>query len=92
MAKLNARSHRTGRKPTLRNDIVEFLKTQNSAMTALDISIALGLHKSAPYRPLNELVSMGLVIKALGVDGAEFSLDKKYYEYLKVTEPRRVQE
>jgi DNA-binding transcriptional regulator GbsR (MarR family) len=88
--KLNARTHYTGRFPTLRNDIVEFLLRQTAPVTAFDIAKALVLSKSAPYRPLKELIEMKLVEKNMGIDGAEFILDKEFYEYLKLRDPRRI--
>lgn len=88
--KLNARTHYTGRFPTLRNNVVEFLLRQTGPVTAFDIAKALDLSKSAPYRPLKELIEMKLVEKSMGIDGAEFTLDKEFYEYLKLIEPRRV--
>ena len=88
--KLNARTHYTGRFPTLRNNVVEFLFKQSGPVTAFDIAKALDLSKSAPYRPLKELIEMKLVEKNMGVDGAEFILDKEFYEYLKISESRRI--
>lgn len=92
MSKFNTRSHHTGRRPKLRDTVLEFMKKQSVPVTALEVSTALELHKSAPYRVLNELMQMSLVQKSLGLDGAEFILDKEYYNYLKETEPRRVTE
>lgn len=90
MSKFNTRSHHTGRLPTLRDSVVEFMKKQEQPITAREISDALELHKSAPHRVLKELVGMNLVEKTMGLDGAEFILDKQYYDYLKEAEPRRV--
>ena len=87
----NTRSHHTGRLPTLRDSIVEFMRgKKGNSVTALEIAAALDLHKSAPYRVLKELMQMKLVERNMGLDGAEFTLDDQYYEYLKETQPRRI--
>ncbi len=83
------RTHNIGRIPTLRDEILAHLEKQKSPQTAKEIAEAIGVHKSTPYRPLSELVKLGLLTSTIGIDGEEFILDEESWEKFK-SQPRRI--
>lgn len=87
--KAYTRTHSKGRIPNLRDTILEYLEDQNEPKTAKDIADNLGLNKSSPYRPLQELVKLKILDVSYGIDGTQYTVDRQFLEYFKM-HPRRV--
>lgn len=88
---LRTRKKPVGREPVLRDSILQLLVDSGGPMTARDVADVLGINKTTPFRPLNDLENEGLIKKELGVDGAQYIADLDAIEIFKKI-PRRVRE
>lgn len=76
------RTSKRGRNPTLRDQILMLLAKTDKAITMKEIAQELNKDETTPFRPLKDLVLMGLVETDDSDDGMEYFLNKdKYVEF-----------
>ncbi len=86
---LRTRRKPVGREPKLRDQILDLLIDVDKPMTARDIAEYLNVHKTSPFRPLNDLIQDQLVFKDDGLDGAEYRVNKPKIVTLQQIERRQ---